>query len=151
MQRFATSLISLSLLLGAPLAHAATVPMDESDNSIIRHGHDLDWNQPEMTPYEMAAQQKAFQEWMKSEYAAWKAQWQEPLNPAVFAVQNRRARSILTAAHREAVRTGNWNRKPLLSIGLAVRPTVEKKMTNTYERMSRRQIVNNAEARNRVK
>lgn len=150
MQRFATSLVGLSLLLAAPLAHAATVPTEESDDSIIRHGHDLDWNQAKDTEYEMAKEQKAFQEWMNDEYDAWKAQWREPLNPMNFAVQHRRARRMLTGAHREAVRTGEWDRKPLLSIGLAVRPTVEK-ITRTYDRVSRRQIVNRAEAQMRTK
>jgi len=151
MQKSVASLIGLTFLLLSPLALAATaVPRLEPTGDIIRNGQNLEWSMESNSGYAYAAEQKLFRAWMRETYLAWKGQWQEPLDAERFGVQHRRVRQVLTASHRRAVRTGDWDIRPSLLVGTdrisAVR-TVER----TYSRPSRRTIINEAEMRNVVR
>lgn len=147
MQKCTIGLIGLTLALLSTTAIAATaVPRLEPTDDIIRNGQNLEWNAESNAGYAYAAEQKLFREWMRETYLAWKGQWQEPLDALRFGAEHRRVRQVLTASHRRAVRTGDWDVRPHLFVGTdrmsAVRPV---------ERPSRRHIVREAEMRNVVR
>lgn len=150
MHKFHTLLLGVLLLLSPALSVAAQVQSAEPTDSILRPGRDLEWSQPEDTPYPFAAEQKVYQQWMRTVYKAWKSSLTEPMDPETFAEENRRVRQVLTAYHRRAVRTGDWDVLPSIAAGTdriaAVRP-VERKI----ERMSRRHIIREAERMNAVR
>ncbi|MBM3227655.1 hypothetical protein FJZ27_02190 [Candidatus Peribacteria bacterium] len=143
----ASSLLALTI---SPAAFAVSAPAMEPEASIIRHGADLEWTQSADSQYPFAGEQKRYQERMAQEYSSWRNLWSEPLNPTVFAAQNRRVRRMLTAAHRRAVRTNDWDVFPRVSEGIdrasSVRPV--ERMAN---RPSRRLIVRKAERLNVLK
>lgn len=147
--------VGIALTVIAPLALAATpVPKTEPTGDIIKNGHDIEWNAESNAGYEFAEEQKAFRAWMRETYLDWKTQWQEPLDQERFSQEHRRVRQILTAAHRRAVRTGDWDARPnftgsmkQISAPAPMQPAPER----AYSRPSRRLIVQEAEMRNVVR
>ncbi len=93
------------------------VATPEPQGTIVRSGRNLEWSQSPDTQYPFAGEQKRYQERMATEYNAWRNTWAEPLNPILFAAENRRVRKILVSAHRRAVRTGDWDVFPSLFEG----------------------------------
>jgi hypothetical protein len=140
MKKIIVGLAGFLVLVLAIAQAAAAQPTAEPADSIIRHGRDLDWHQADPSPYELAGKQKAFQEWMKREYEAWKSQWREPLGED-FVSRHRRARQALTAAHRNAVRTGDWTTRPMLTIGRAVLQQETVGVPRNFHRIGRRTII----------
>ena len=126
---------------------AVTSP--EPKSAIVRPGTNLEWSQSPDTEYPFSGEQKRYQEWMATEYNAWRNTWAEPLNPIVFSGENRRVRRILTAAHRRAVRTGDWDVLPRLSEGTDRASSVIPNERRT-SRPSRRLIAQEAERMNIV-
>ncbi len=127
-----------------------TVSSPEPKSAIVRAGTDLEWSQSPETDFPFAGEQKRYQQWMATEYNAWRNMWEEPLNPAVFAAENRRVRKILTSAHRRAVRTGDWDIFPRLVAGTDRASSVIPN-ERTTSRPSRRLIVQEAKRVNVVK
>lgn len=150
MKTFTTGLLALTLLF-SPIAEAATaVPRLEPTGDIIVNGRDVEWNAESNDGYRYAEEQAEYRAWMREEYRAWKGQWKEPLDAEQFGEQNRVARQILAAAHRRAVRTGDWTRKPRLVI--SKKPTTQTPVVvQEFSRPSRRTIIQEAESRNAVK
>lgn len=150
MRHLSTGLVAIILLI-SPLADAATaVPRLEPTGDIIVNGRDIEWNATPNPGYAFAAEQAEYRAWMREEYRSWKSQWKEPLDQERFAALNRRARQILAASHRRAVRTGNWNFRPRL---VTAGETSSETATAHKERSrpSRRSIIQAAEERNAVK
>lgn len=145
MRHIATIASVVSLL--APSAFAAVLPVP--DSTIIRSGTNLEWRQSPDTGYPYAGEQKRYQEWMTMEYNAWRNTWAEPLNPLLFAAENRRVRKILVSAHRRAVRTGDWDVFPRLVEGTDRASNVRPNERVTF-RPSRRLIVREAQRLNVV-
>jgi hypothetical protein len=155
MKKLSMSLIGLTLLIISPLALAATgVSKSEPTGDIVRNGQDIEWNAESNAGYMYAAEQKEFRVWMRQTYLAWKTQWQEPLNQERFSAEHRHVRQILTAAHRHAVRTGEWNARPDFTVSMSkVSKSLPEKpvMNSAFSRPSRRLIVLEALHSNVVK
>lgn len=146
---------SLALTILAPLALAATpVVKTEPTGDIIKNGRDIEWNAESNAGYEFAEEQKVFRAWMRETYLAWKAQWQEPLDQERFSAEHRHVRQILTAAHRRAVRTGEWNARPNFTASMnkisAPAPMMPAPQ-RAFSRPSRRSIVQEAELQNAIR
>ena len=137
-----------ALTFFAPTSLVA-VTSPEPKGTIVRSGTNLEWSQSPDTEYPFAGEQKRYQEWMTTEYNAWRSTWAEPLNPVVFASENRRVRKILTSAHRRAVRTGDWDVFPRLVEGTD-RASSVRPVEHITSRPSRRLIAREAERRNAV-
>ncbi|TSC99886.1 MAG: hypothetical protein Greene101449_479 [Candidatus Peregrinibacteria bacterium Greene1014_49] len=154
MKKFRSSLIGLTLALLSPLALAANpVPKAEPTGDIIQNGKDIEWNAVPNAGYVYAEEQKLYRAWMRETYLAWKTQWQEPLDQERFSAEHRRVRQILTAAHRRAVRTGEWDAQPNFTVSMKKisEPRTMEPFARTYSRPSRRRIVQEAEMQNAVR